>query len=115
MNRSFSSSKHQAPRAGVITVEFADIRSLQILTDRLKCLLHLLRLNTSLKEGLDTFFLRVKAYLAPDDTSMQYETMMQSYGQQTRIHISRIELLIDRAKGVSFMVSDARCQSKCPR
>ncbi|RDI89462.1 hypothetical protein Vi05172_g3 [Venturia inaequalis] len=103
MDRSFSSSGNQAPAKGCITVEFADIRSLQILTDRLKCLSHLLRLNIGLKERLDAFFVCVKASLAPDDASMQYETMMQNYGQQTQINISRIELLIDRAKGVSLL------------
>ncbi|KAE9969760.1 hypothetical protein BLS_005224 [Venturia inaequalis] len=103
MDRSFSSSGNQEPAEGGITVEFADIRSLQILTDRLKCLYHLLRLNISLKERLDAFFVCVKASLAPDDASMQYETMMQNYGQQTQINISRIELLIDRAKGVSLL------------
>lgn len=106
MDRSFSSSGNQEPAEGGITVEFADIRSLQILTDRLKCLSHLLRLNISLKERLDAFFVCVKASLAPDDASMQYETMMQNYGQQTQINISRIELLIDRAKGVSLLVSE---------
>lgn len=107
MDRSFSSFIQQKSREGAITVDFADIRSLQILTDKLKRLLHLLRLNISLIEQLNAFFIRVKVCLPPDEDgiSLPYEAMMQNYGFQIHTHIARLESLTDRAKGVGSLVS----------
>ncbi len=107
MDRGFSSNLQQSVRDGAITVDFSDIRSLQILTDKLKRLLHLLKLNRNLSKHLQAFFDHVKSLSSPQiaGSFRQYEIMMSIYDFKSETHISQLDSVISRAQGVASLVS----------
>ncbi|KAH8592032.1 hypothetical protein B0O99DRAFT_597651 [Bisporella sp. PMI_857] len=106
MDRGFSSNRQQSNRDGIITVDFSDIRSLQIMTDKLKRLIHLLNLNKNLCEHLSAFFGRVKSLSPPQlaGSFCQYEIMIENYSFQNETHISRLESIVSRAQGVGSLI-----------
>lgn len=107
MDRGFSSTLQQPVRDGTITVDFSDIRSLQIMTDKLKRLIHLLKLNRNLCEHLKAFFNHVKSLSSPQiaESFCQYEIMIENYVFQNETHISRLDSIVSRAQGVGSLVS----------
>jgi len=107
MDRGFFSNLQQSKRHGIITVDFSDVRSLQILTDKVKRLIHLLKLNKNLCDHLRAFFNRLKLVvpLEMKESFLQHEIMIENYYFQTEIHISRLESIVSRAQGVGTLVS----------
>jgi hypothetical protein len=107
MDRGFFSTLQQPVRDGTITVDFGDIRSLQIMTDKLRRLIHLLKLNSNLCEHLKAFFNHVKSLSPPQMAASfcQYEIMIENYGFQNETHILRLESIVSRAQGVGSLVS----------
>lgn len=107
MDRGFSSSFQQPSREGAISAEFSDIRTLQILTDKLKRLIHTLKLNRNLCDHLMAFSTRLKLLSSHEHANSfsQFDIMMDNYLYQNETHILQLETLVNRSQGVGSLVS----------
>lgn len=110
MDRGFLSNIEPPDRDGVIGAAFRDVRQLQIMTDKLKQLVHLIELNRRVCEGLDALSKRMLSRSRTETvTSFQtYETMMGNCMFQLETNISRLKSMITRADGVSSFLSAIR-------
>ncbi|KAF1845215.1 uncharacterized protein K460DRAFT_416511 [Cucurbitaria berberidis CBS 394.84] len=106
MDRGFFSNVKRATREGVIDTNFDDIRSLQIMTDKLKRLVHLLELNKTVCQRLQTFFDRMKPTSLEETASFlcQYEMMMGNCMFQIETHALQLTTMVSRAEGVGSMI-----------
>lgn len=108
MDRGFFSNLKTQTRPGQIDTDFKDIRSLQIMTDKLKRLVHLLKLNKNLCRRVQGFFECVRSASPPSASRSiyQYEDVMENYFFQNETHTSQLESIMSRAEGVGSLVSD---------
>ncbi|PVH74946.1 hypothetical protein DL98DRAFT_658401 [Cadophora sp. DSE1049] len=106
MDRGFFSNLRKPARPGKIDADFGDIRSLQIMTDKLKKLIHLLNLNKALCNRLQLFFERVKLASSQNTTILfcQHETMMENYLFQNETHTSQLKSIVSRGEGVGSLI-----------
>lgn len=107
MDRGFSSNIQHPVREGAITVDFGDIRSLQIMADKLKRPMHTLKLNGNLCDHLKAFSTRIKFFSSQETARLfcQCEIMIDNYIFQNETHISQLDPLVNRARGVGSLVS----------
>lgn len=106
MDRGFLSDVLQDSGEGKLNVEFSDVRQLQIMTDKMKRLVHQLELNCTVCQRLRSFFTRLTANLTLDvaETFRQSEVMLENIIFQQETHTSRLKIMVERATGVTSMV-----------
>ncbi|CAL3971963.1 unnamed protein product [Diplocarpon coronariae] len=106
MDCSFSSSLEQPINDGQITASFGVLRSLQITMDKVKRLIHLLKLNRNLCEHLKGVFSRARSLSSPSLAGSfgQFETMMDDLEFQTRTHLLQLGSIVSRAQGVGSLI-----------
>lgn len=95
---------------GDMVADFSDIRKLHILTDKLRRLLHILKLNltigTQFKLGLSRIKRASSQALDPTFEAAQIKLDRFLLGQETSV--KRLETLISRASGIGQLVSFPR-------
>ncbi|KAL3469123.1 hypothetical protein BJX99DRAFT_252226 [Aspergillus californicus] len=93
---------------GDIEADFADIRQLQLITDKLEQLLQVLQRNIDIGQEVQGFLRRARK-LSPSRLSSAFddtESVVASATLQQRVHSSRIQSLISRAKGAGMLVQN---------
>lgn len=111
MDRGFYTNVKGPKLEGDIDVDFSDIRKLQILIDKVKRIQHILQLNFEISHGIKSAIKSIKrvsvSSLAEDFEGV--ESKIDLFMTQHRIHISRLQSLIDRGQGIrAFVCVDPR-------
>lgn len=116
MDRGFLSNISQSGREGKIDADFNDVRRLQIMTDKLKQLIHLLELNLEVCRRLNIFYNRIASASAPETARSfrQYETMMENATFKLETHALQLKTMVSRAGGVTSMVCTLKKQRDMP-
>jgi len=100
---------------GDIDTDFSDIRKLQLLTDKLRRLCHILQLNINLGTQLKSCMQQIKDRTCAVSSSVSsfdsFNSQMDLFISQHRTHLARIESLVSRAQGVSGLVSSSSYRS----
>ncbi|KAF2827276.1 hypothetical protein CC86DRAFT_405410 [Ophiobolus disseminans] len=91
---------------GMNDVSFGDIRQLQIMTDKLEKLKHLLELNSSTCERLQTLFDRIAfgSATGTDQSVREGDDNIKNCIFELDRHASRLKTLLKRAGGIKSMV-----------
>jgi hypothetical protein len=107
MDRGFLADLTPAGEEGSINAEFGDIRRLQILTDKLKRLAHILQLNSSICRQLQSFYRQVSTVPLPEAilVSCAHNVVMENCVFELDSHTARVRTLVGRAEGVGSMVT----------
>ncbi|KAL4745151.1 hypothetical protein BDW72DRAFT_198914 [Aspergillus terricola var. indicus] len=108
VSRGFYSSLTEPTVDGDFKADFADIRELQVFTDKLEKLNQVLQRNIDVGREVQSFLGRAQRHsssrLAPafEDTT----SILQTSILQHRVHSSRIQSLISRARGCGMLVQN---------
>jgi hypothetical protein len=107
MDRGFLTDLTHTTEEGRITAEFGDIRRLQILTDKLKRLTHIMQLNSSICRQLQAFYKQISAVPTPEAmlVSCTHNTVMENCVFELNTHTARVRTLVERAEGIGSMVT----------
>ncbi|RDW84189.1 uncharacterized protein DSM5745_04515 [Aspergillus mulundensis] len=93
---------------GDFEADFADIRELQVFTDKLEKLVQVLQRNVDIGQEIQSFIARAQRH-SPSRLSPVFEdtaSSLQTSILQHRVHSSRIQSLISRAKGSAMLVQN---------
>ena len=110
MDRSFF-SKITSPRdKGDLNVDFSDVQNLQILTDKLQRISHILMLNLKVCTQIQRFVRRLKSARFPLDFASRWafdecEAKIEECLFAHQTHKGRIDSMVERSKGISGLVS----------
>lgn len=107
MDRGFFSNTNQPAAAGTTDADFSDMRQLQLMTDKLKRLIHLLELNSNICQRLRMFFSRIASSTTVGENPhavQDGEDVLEDCEFQLKVHASRLKTLVGRAEGVTSMV-----------
>ncbi|OCK80712.1 hypothetical protein K432DRAFT_452070, partial [Lepidopterella palustris CBS 459.81] len=104
-------TKIEGPSAkGDIHADFSDIRKLQLLTDKLRSLTHILQLNINLgvqlKDSMRHMLETTRAASAIATSVENFNFQIDMFISQHRTHLARIESLVSRAQGVSSLIQN---------
>ncbi|KAI9788754.1 MAG: hypothetical protein M1816_006611 [Peltula sp. TS41687] len=105
VDRGFFTNIKGPAMEGDIEADFSDIRRLQILTDKLRRLVHILQLNTNLGVQLKSSMQRVKT-ASPVTLAAAFEDFdlkIDLYLFQHQTHSARLQSLIARGQGISSL------------
>jgi hypothetical protein len=93
-----------------ISADFSDIRRVQILTDKLRRLVQILKLNTRLGHQFKKSIAKMENVTPPDMHPFlnNLDLELDKFIFQQETHLSRIEALIARAQGIGQLVSSCR-------
>ncbi|KAL4904028.1 hypothetical protein BDW74DRAFT_185744 [Aspergillus multicolor] len=108
VSRSFYSNVTGPKMEGDFEADFADIRELQLFTDKLEKLVQVLQRNVDVGQEIQTFLGRAQRH-SPSSLSPVFEDTasgLQTSILQHRVHSSRIQSLISRAKGSAMLVQN---------
>lgn len=107
MDRGFFTNINISQLEGDFDVEFSDIRKLQVLTDKIRRLLQILRLNISVAEQMKCSIRRLRKYSPPDLSAAfdDSESTIEMFIFEHHTHNNRLQSVIDRAQGISGLVS----------
>lgn len=94
---------------GKLNVDFSDIQNLQILTDRLHQISHILMLNMNLGSQVQLFIRRLKSAWLPLDSMSTWvfdecDAKMEEFLFVHRTHKGRIDSMLERSREISDMV-----------
>ncbi|KAL4974577.1 hypothetical protein BDW66DRAFT_167666 [Aspergillus desertorum] len=106
--RSFYSSLTGPTMEGDFEADFADIRELQLFADKLENLIQVLQRNIDIGLEMQSFLKRVQKH-SPSRLSPVFEdttSILQTSILQHRVHSSRVQSLISRAKGTGMLVQN---------
>ena len=106
MDRGFTSSLEKPARDGQIDVEFKDIRTLHIVVDRVKKLIHILNINRKLAQRMRTFFGLLRSVSSPECIHVYHECEndIEDCILQNEVHTAQLASLVSRAEGVGSLV-----------
>lgn len=109
IDRSFFTSVNGPMNDGDLNVDFSDIKNLQILTDKLHQISHLLMLNMNVGTQVQSFVKRVKSAWLPLDFSViwlfdECDAKIEEFLFSHRNHKGRIDSMIARSKGIFALV-----------
>lgn len=95
--------------SGKLSVDFSDMQNLQILTDKLHQISHILMLNMNVGGHVQNFVRRLKSAWLPIGSSSTWvfddcDAKMEEFLSVNRTHKGRIDSMIDRSRGVSRLV-----------
>ncbi|KAL4981764.1 hypothetical protein BDW68DRAFT_183189 [Aspergillus falconensis] len=108
VSRSFYSSLTGPAVEGDFEADFADIRELQLFTDKLEKLVQVLQRNIDIGQEVQSFLGRARRH-SPCRLSPVFEdttSILQASILQHRVHSSRIQSLISRARGSGMLVQN---------
>jgi hypothetical protein len=93
---------------GDIQADFSDIRKLQIFADKLRKLVQILQLNIDLGAQVKSSMRRIQGASAESFSPAfdEMDSKLDLFLFQHRTHLSRVQLLVSRAQGISSLVSD---------
>jgi len=113
MDRGFFLSTKRPTGSGKLDADFETIRSVQILTDKLRRLIHILRLNGNVCSRLQGFFHRLALQSPPEMIPYfgQCENMFDSFRFQTETHILQLESVLSRVLGIRSLVGAVSVKS----
>lgn len=108
MDRSFY-AKLTDPAYGNLDVDFSDVQKLQILTDKLHQISHILTLNINVGIQIQRFARRLKSAWLPLDFTSNWafdecEVKMEEFLFAHRTHKGRIDSMLERSRGISGLV-----------
>ena len=109
VDRGFYTNIRGPSHDGDIDADFSDIRKLQILTDKLRRLSHVLHMNTEVGLAIRDFARRLQASwgaLSQDEIAKfeEFDSGIEMFLFQHRTHKSRIDSILGRADGISTLV-----------
>ncbi|KAH8590049.1 hypothetical protein B0O99DRAFT_691894 [Bisporella sp. PMI_857] len=109
VDRGFYTNIRGPSHDGDIDADFSDIRKLQILTDKLRRLSHVLHMNTELALAFQDFARRLRdAWGTISDSEIvifeEFDSGIEQFLFQHRTHKSRIDSILERAAGISSLV-----------
>lgn len=92
---------------GDLIADFSDLRKLQILTDKLRRLVHILKLNIRLGNLLKRDMVRIKTSSSSDlrTNCDAIQRNLDQYVLDQETHFDRLETLIARSSGIIQLVS----------
>lgn len=98
---------------GDIEIDFLDIRKVQLITDKVRRLLQILHLNATVVEQMERSIGRIKKYSPNLNATFEaLESTMEMFILQHRTHSSRLQTMVDRAQGISGLVSDPAARKR---
>lgn len=110
LERGFYTNINGPTVEGDIDTDFSDIRKLQLLTDKLRRLCHILQLNINLGAQLKSCMQQMKDRTCAVSSSVSsfdsFNSQMDLFVSQHRTHLARIESLVSRAQGVSGLIQN---------
>lgn len=94
---------------GELNVDFSDVQNLQILTDRLHQISHILMLNMNLGNQFQLFVRRLKTAWRPLDSISTWvfddcDAKIEEFLFVHRTHKGRIDSMLERSRQISDMV-----------
>ncbi|MCJ1271177.1 hypothetical protein MMC22_011076 [Lobaria immixta] len=109
IDRSFFTTVNGPIKDGDLNVDFSDIKNLQILTDKLHQISHLLILNMNVGAQVQSFVKRVKSAWLPLDFSViwlfdECDAKIEEFLFSHRNHKGRIDSMIARSKGIFGLI-----------
>lgn len=109
VDRGFYTNIRGPSHDGDIDADFSDIRKLQILTDKLRRLSHVLHINTEVGLAIRDFARRLRAAwgaISEDEMAKfeEFDSGVEMFLFQHRTHKSRIDSILERADGISTLV-----------
>lgn len=110
VDRGFYTNIRGPSHDGDIDADFSDIRKLQILTDKLRRLSHVLRMNTEIGLAIQDFARRLRAAWGGSVSGEEgarfddFDVVIEQFLFQHRTHKGRIDSVLERADGISSLV-----------
>lgn len=109
IDRSFFAKVNGPVTNGELSVDFSDIQNLQILTDKLHQISHILMLNMNVGSQVQNFVRRLKSAWLPLDPPSTWmfnecDAKIEEFLFAHRTHKGRIESMLERSKGISGLV-----------
>lgn len=109
IDRSFFTKVNGPVTSGELSVDFPDIQNLQILTDRLHQISHILMLNMNVGSHVQSFVRRLKSAWLPLGSSSTWvfdecDAKMEEFLSVNRTHKGRIDSMVERSRGISRLV-----------
>ncbi|KAL6234073.1 hypothetical protein BDW75DRAFT_251666 [Aspergillus navahoensis] len=108
VSRSFYSNLTGPKVEGDFKADFADIRDLQLFTDKLEKVVQVLQRNIDIGQEIQSFLGRIQKH-SPSRVSPAFEdttSILQTSILQHRVHSSRVQSLIRRARGSGMLVQN---------
>lgn len=109
VDRGFYTNIRGPSHDGDIDADFSDIRKLQILTDKLRRLAHVLHMNMEIGLAIQDFARRLRVTwgsISEEEVAKfeEFDSVIEQFLFQHRTHKSRIDSILERADGISSLV-----------